>query len=80
MYFNELTALKGQELSRAGVGSEKLILARQGGPNEWVVMGGRGARARGRWRREVKECKLLNASSGGHKTNPLEFISVLELH
>ena len=59
-----------------------MILARQGGPNEWVVMGGGGGkgRARGRWRREVKECKLLNASSGGHKTNPLEFISVLELH
>ena len=45
----------------------------------WSWEGG-GARARGRRRREVKECKLLNASSGGHKTNPLEFISVLELH
>ena len=45
----------------------------------WSWEGGKG-RARGRVRREVKECKLLNASSRGHKTNPLEFISVLELH
>ena len=51
MYFNELTALIGQELSRAGGGSEKLILARQGGPNEWVVMGG----GQGQGNRAVEE-------------------------